>query len=128
MPESNALRHELADHHVRERQDEVREQHGEDRRYPFVEGMRERLLSEGADAERRERDAELHRGDELRRVGCDPQHGTGAPVALVVQLDDPRPPRRDEGVLRRHEEGVGEDQDPDADELECEGHAPNLGA
>ena len=106
VPERDALRHELADHDVRERQDQVREQHGEDRRHPLVERMRERLLAEGADAERGERDAELHRGDELRRIGRDAQHGAGPPVALVVQLDDPRPAGRDERVLRRHEEGV----------------------
>ena len=98
------------------------------RRDPVVEGMRERLLAEGADAERGERDAELHRCDELRWVGRDAQHRTRAPVALVVQLDDPRAARRDERVLRRHEEGVDEDQRPDAEQLECEGHAPNLGA
>ena len=106
VPERDALRHELADHDVREREDQVGEQHGEDRRHPVVERVRERLLAERADAERGERDAELHRGDELRRVGGDAQHGARPPVALVVQLDDPRAPRRDERVLRRHEEGV----------------------
>ena len=84
------------------------------------------MLAERTDAERGERDAELHRRDELRRVARDPQHRARAPVALVVELDDPRPPRRDERVLGRDEEGVEQDQDPDADELESECHAPTL--
>ncbi len=53
----------------------------------------------------------------------DAQHGARAPVALMVQLDDARAPRRDERVLGRHEEGVEQDQNPDAEELESEGHA-----
>ena len=47
-----------------------------------------------------------------------------ASVALVVQLDDPRPPCRHEPVLRRDEEGVEQDQDCNADELVEESHAP----
>jgi len=65
------LRHELADHHVQERQDEVREEHGEHGRQEVVEEMRERLLAEGTDTERSQRDSELHGRDEARRIGRD---------------------------------------------------------
>ena len=67
-------------------------------------------LAEGADRQRGDRDAELHRRDEARRVARDPQHGAGPPVALALELADARPPRRDEAVLGRHEERVQEDQ------------------
>ena len=46
----------------------------------------------------------------------------------MVQLDDPRPARGHEPVFRRDEERVEEDQDPDADELVDESHAPTPGA
>ena len=85
-------------------------EHGEERRHHGVELLREHLLAEGADREARDRDAELHRGDEARRVARDPPHGTRAAVALVLQLEDPRPPRRDEAVLGRDEERVQQDQ------------------
>src|SRR4051794_35907122 len=123
MAERDALRHELAEHDVQEREEEVREEDGEDRRQPVLELLRERLLAEGTDTERRERDAELHRRDELRRVARDAQDRTGPLVALVVELDHPRPPRGDEPVLRRDEERVQQNQDGDADKFESECHA-----
>ncbi len=86
------------------------------------------MLAERTDGQRGERDAELHRGDEARRVARDPQHVARAPVALMVQLDDPRAPGRDEAVLGRDEERVEQDQDCNADELVEEGHAPTPGA
>ena len=89
-----------------------------------VERVRERLLAEGTDAQRGERDAELHRGDEPRRVGGDAQDVARAPVALVLQLDDARAARGDEAVLGRDEEGVQQDENADCDELEEERHAP----
>ena len=48
------------------------------------------------------------------------------PVALALELDDPRPPRRDEAVLGRHEEGVQEDQDRYAEKLEEDVHGAAL--
>ena len=41
----------------------------------------------------------------------------------MLQLDDPRPPRRDEPVLGRHEEGVEQDQDRDPEQLQEKRHA-----
>ena len=52
------------------------------------------------------------------------KHVARAAVSLVVQLDDPRPPRRHEPVLGRDEEGVQQDQNCDADEFKKESHAP----
>ena len=52
------------------------------------------------------------------------QHRPRAPVALVVELDDPRAARRDERVLGRDEEAVEQHEQPDADQLESECHAP----
>ena len=90
--------------------------------------MGERLLAERPDTEGGERDTELHRRDELLRVARDAQHRPGAPVPLVVQLDDARPPGSHEGVLGRDEEGVQQDQDANADELQKKIHAPVTGA
>src|SRR5581483_344959 len=74
--------------------------------------------------------AELHRGDEARRVAGDPQDEPGAPVALVLELHDPRAPGGDEPVLGRHEERVQQDQPEKGKKLEREGHlaAPLAGA
>ena len=41
----------------------------------------------------------------------------------MLELDDPRPARRHEAVLRGHEERVEQDQDCDPDQLEEECHA-----
>ena len=95
----------------------------EHRRHPLVELVRQRRLAEGTDAQRGERDAELHRRDEAARIARDPQDVARATVPLVLQLDDPRPARRDEAVLRGHEERVEQDQDRDPDQLEEECHA-----
>ena len=46
-----------------------------------------------------------------------------APVPLVLELDDPRPARGDQAVLRGHEERVKQDQECDPDQLEEECHA-----
>ena len=42
-------------------------------------------LAEGTDGQARERDAELHRGDEAGGFAVIAQHGAGAPVALVAR-------------------------------------------
>jgi hypothetical protein len=123
VPERSALRHELAEHDVEEAENRVRDEDGENRRHPLVELLRQRRLAQRADAQGRERHAELHRRDETAGVARDPQHVARAAVPLVLQLDDPRPPRRDEAVLRGHEERVEQDQDCDPDQLEEECHA-----
>ena len=126
MAERRAFRHELAGDDVEEREDRVREDDGEDGGHPLVELARERRLAERADSEGRERDAELHRGDEPPRVRRDPQDVARPLVPLVLQLDDPRAPRRDEAVLRRDEERVQQDQDSDPAELQKKCHALTL--
>ena len=75
-----------------------------------VEDLGEHGLAEGADSERGERDAELHRGDEARRPRDDLEDVAGAAVALLLQLDDLRPARGHEAVLGRDEERVQEQQ------------------
>jgi hypothetical protein len=122
VAERHALRHELAEDDVEVGEDEVREDHGDDRREPRLEGVRERLLAESTDTQRGERDAELHRRDEARRVRRDAQHVARAAVPLVMELDHPRPARGDERVLRRDEERVQQDQDGDADQFDRERH------
>src|SRR5262249_49381370 len=82
----------------------------------------EHLLAQGADRQRGDRDAQLHRGDEPRRIARDPQHRAGPTVALPLELADARTPRRDEAVLGRHEEGIQEDQARQSQELEKKGH------
>ena len=117
VAECRALRHELAEDDMEEAEDGVGEDDGEEGRHPLVELARQRRLAEGADAQRRERDAELHRRDEAARIAGDSQHVARAAVALVLELDDPRTAGRDEAVLRGHEERVEQDQDRDPDQL-----------
>src|SRR5581483_5290283 len=95
----------------------------EGRRHPLVELARQDVLAQGADGQRGERDAELHRRDEAARVGRDAEDVARSPVALVLELDDPRPARRHEAVLRGHEEGIEQDQGRNPDQLEEECHA-----
>src|SRR5207253_1858958 len=85
------------------------------------------LLAECADAERGERDAELHRGDETRRVAGDPKDIPSASVALMVQLDDPSAARRHQAVFGSDEEGVQQNQNADGDQLEQKSHGPPPG-
>jgi len=103
--------------------DQQRQDHGEDRGHQPVELLGEHLLAEGTDRQAGERDAKLHRGDEPRRVARDLEDEAGALVALVLELHDPRPPRRHEAVLRRDEERVREQQPEQGKNLEEEGHA-----
>jgi hypothetical protein len=124
VPECDSFRHELADHDVQEREDQVREDHGKHRRNRFVEKARQSHLAQSSDAQRSERHAELHRRDEARWIGGNAQHVAGASVALVLQLDDARPSCRHEAVFGRDKEGVQEDQNADGDELEEDRHAP----
>ena len=81
-----------------------------DGRHQRLEEVREERLAEGADRQRGDRDAELHRRDEPRRVGRDPQHRARAAVALALELADPRAPRGDEAVLGGDEGRVQQDQ------------------
>ena len=83
MAERDPLRDELADDDVEERDDEEREPEREERREDRVEDVREHGLAERTDGQARERHAELHRGDEPRRVGGDLEHVPRALVALV---------------------------------------------
>ena len=70
-------------------------------------------LAEGTDCQARERHAELHRGDEPRRVGGDLEDEPRALVALVAELGDACPACRDEAVLGRHEERVQQQEAED---------------
>ena len=122
VAQRDAFRHELPDDDVEERDDEEREEHGQHRREPFVEELGEHALAQGADAQRGERDAELHRGDEVRRVARDPQDRAGRAAALVGKLPHARPPDRDERVLACDEERVEQDQENDPEQFEPDGH------
>ena len=122
MAERDPFRHELADHDVQVRDDQQREDDGEERRHHRVETAREHLFAECADGQRGDRHAELHRGDEARRVARDAQHGSGAAIALVLELHDPRAPRGDEPVLGRDEERVQEEQPEQGQHLQDKGH------
>ena len=66
----------------------------------------------------------------MKRAGSadDPHDRAGPAVALLRELLDPRPARRDEPVLGRHEIGVQQDQRRDAEEFQEKGHAPLSGA
>ncbi len=118
----DSLRHQLADHHVQEGDDQEGEGNRQDARHHRVEAVREHLLAESADCQARDRDAELHRRDETRRVARDLQDGARAAVALAPELTDPRAARGNEAVLGCHEERVEEDQARKSQELEKKGH------
>ena len=108
--ERDPLGHELADHDVQVRDDQQREDDRQEAGHHRVEARAEHLLAQRADAERRDRHAELHRGDEPRRVARDPSDRPGAAIAAVLELQDPRAPRGDEPVLGRDEERVEQEQ------------------
>ncbi len=115
MAERDALRDQLADDHVEVRDQQEREEDGDDRRRDRVEDVREDGLAQGTDGQARERDAELHGGDEVVRVGRDAQDRASAPVALVAQLGDARAACGDEPVFGRHEERVQQQQRDDGE-------------
>jgi hypothetical protein len=80
-------------------------------------------LAQSTDPQAGERDAELHRRDELRRLSGDLQHLARAARAVVRELVHAGAPDRDEAVLRGHEEAVQEDQRREGEKLERKGHA-----
>jgi hypothetical protein len=127
VSEGDPLRHQFADHDMEERQDQVREQDGQYGRQVVLECIRQRLLAESADAQRRECDAELHRRDESRWIARDPQDVARPPVALVLEFHDARAAGGDEPVLGRDEEAVQQNQNGDPDELEEKCHGPARG-
>jgi len=77
VAQRHGLWHELTDDDVQVGDDEKRDHHGQHGRQIGVERMRQRLFAESTDTEACQRDAELHRGDEPRRVGDDLPHGAG---------------------------------------------------
>ena len=128
VAEGDPLRDELADDDVQVRDQEERDRERDDRGGDRVEDVREDRLAQGTDGQARGGHAELHRGDEPRRVRGDLEDETGAAVALVAQLGDPRAARRDEAVLGRHEKRVQQQETCDREKLKKEGHAPLSGA
>ncbi len=128
MPEGDPFRDQLADDDVQIGDEQEREAVGNDRCEDRVEDASEDLLADGTDTQARDRHAELHRGDEPRRVRSDPENGSCATVALVAELRDAGAARRDERVLGRDEERVQQEQACDREELEEESHAPLSGA
>ena len=109
---------------MEERDHDESDRDGEEGGEDGVENRGEYRLAEGADSERGERDAQLHRGDEPRRAGDDLEHVAGAAVALLLQLDDFRPARGHEAVLGGHEERIQEQQPDKGGQLEGDSHAP----
>jgi hypothetical protein len=129
MVECDSLRDELTDHHLRKRDQQEREpdrEHGRERR---LERVREHRLAERTDPERSDRDPELHRSDEPRRIGRDAQNRPGTLAALALELTDPCPARDDKAVLARDKHGVQKDQSRNTQKLKEENHAsrPNRG-
>ncbi len=119
VAESESLGHELTDHDVQERDDQEREQHGEDRRQPLVEQIGEHPLAERTDGQRGQCHAELHGGDEVRRIARDLDDGARRAAALVGELLHAGSPHGHERVLACDEEGVQEDQRGDGRELDA---------
>ena len=118
VPQGDSLGNELADHDVQVGDDEERERERDDRGRDRFEDVREDGLAESTDGQARDGHAELHRGDEARRVRRDVQDEARAAVALVAELGDAGATRRDEAVLGRHEERVQQEEPCDRDQLE----------
>ncbi len=70
----------------------------------------ERCLAEGAGQHRDDRDADLHGGEQARRVGLQFECRLGAGAALGGARLQPRRPGRDEGDLGHREKAVHQDQ------------------
>ncbi len=126
MAEGHALRDQLADHDVEVRDDQEGEAVGDDRGGDRVEDPREDRLADGTDTQARDRDAELHGGDEPRRVRRDAQDDAGPAASLVAELGEARASRSHQGVLGRDEERVQQKQASDRKKLKAESHAAPL--
>jgi hypothetical protein len=128
LREGDGLRDELAERHVQVRD----EGKGEEKRH----AVRERLvdpplddrLAHSTEGDRERGDAELHGADEAHRAVHDAQGDAGAPAATTGELDETGPPRGDERVLGRDEEGVPQHEEENGEDLEEDGHAPSPGA
>ena len=82
-----------------------------------IEQLDERLLAQSTDGQRGDRDAELHRRDEPRRLRGDAEHDARPSVPLLLELVHARPAHGDERVLGRDEVAVQQDERGNRDEL-----------
>ena len=128
IAECKPLWHELTHDDMHEGDHKERQQDSEERAKPDTEKVREDLLADSADRKRRERDAELHRRNEMWRVARDPHHRTRGATPFVRELFQPSPAHGDERVLGRDEEAVQKDQRGNGGKLEENRHAPGSGA
>ena len=71
---------------------------------------RERRLTDPAQRQGREGDAELGGGDVAAEIGDGPPRHAGGAASRLGHLIEPGPARADQRELRRHEEGVGDDE------------------
>jgi hypothetical protein len=86
-----------------------------------LEQLGDRGLTEEADAQRRERDAELAGRQVAAHVVHDLRREGGAALALFGLLLQVGRPRAHEGELGRHEEPVEQDEHDDGDQQQ-DGH------
>ena len=127
--ERERLRDDLAHHDVEEAQDDERRDDRDGRRHARVPASREEVerraedvrhhgLADGAERQARERDAQLDRRDEARRVVDQAQHAGRGTAALGLQLLEAGAANRDKRVLGGDEESVRRDNQRHRHELE----------
>ncbi|MHC2563818.1 hypothetical protein ACVIVD_005812 [Bradyrhizobium liaoningense] len=87
---------------------------------PLRQPLSERCARECAGEHTDQRDADLHRRQELAGIGGQRQRPLGAAHALGRQQRQPRRTRRDHGQFGHGEQAVDDDQDDDDDEFERE--------
>ena len=125
--ERDRLWNELADHDAqvgddREGEDE-RDRHCE----VGLEEVTEEALADRAEQDAQSRYANLDDADEAHRVLHQLERGRGATAPALGALLQTGASRRDERVLRDHEEAVPCDQQENDDDSERVAHAPSAG-
>ena len=100
------LRDELAEHDGEVGEDREGDEEADRRRERWLHQVRDQRLADGAEEDREDRDPELDGRDEPHGLVHQPKRRSRAPAAARRALLQPRPPRRDERVLGRHEERV----------------------
>jgi hypothetical protein len=123
----DTARRQLAEHDVEVRHEEHRE-HGahpdaqpdlerqRQRVEPFGEDLRQRLLGEGAQTERGERDPQLTRREHAAHVGDAAQGDAREPVAIACHGFEPCLARADQRKLNCDEKAVQRKENDDRDD------------
>ena len=103
---------QVGDHHRHRNRGGVPDRAPQDR----LEHVRDRGLAERADADRGHRDPDLTGRDVIADVVYLSERQASTTRPLLGQRLQPRPARTDQRILRDHEEGIDQDQQPGEDD------------